>query len=220
MSLNVEERLKTLFSPKKLQLTWHDNRSSFLSCRKGKDGVSLRLHRLFASAPSRILEALPSYILKGDRSAAALLREMAHRYFSCQKAPPLPLQAKGMVYDLEEIAEKVRKSYFPALEPISIGWSEAKSRSRACRSMQLGVYDRHRNQIRIHPSLDQKKVPLYYLTFLVYHEMLHAICAPKLDQKGRIIVHTAEFRALEKQFEHFALSREWEKKGLLFHGRA
>jgi hypothetical protein len=210
-------------SPVPLNLTWHENRTSFFSCRKERQGVRLRLHRLFAKAPSPVLEAVIGYAMKGDRQAGATLRQMAHLYFSKKRAEPDTLSSKGKVYDLDEIKDRVGQRYFPKLE-VAIGWSKHR-RVGAFRCMTFGSYDRHRNQIRINPLLDQKGVPLYFIEFIVYHEMLHAKVPGRIDEKGAVRNHTAEFRKQEKEFAEFSLAKTWEKKSLEFfkrkrHGRS
>ncbi|MBI3900994.1 MAG: hypothetical protein HY324_02450, partial [Chlamydiia bacterium] len=149
----VEKKLVEFFPSSQLELTWHENKSSFLSCRKERGKVSLRLHRLFAKSSVVVLEALSQYILKGDRGAAALIRKEAHLHFSKFSVAPLPLEREGSVYHLGKVYQKVRKEYFsPDLE-IAIGWAK-RWRPGRFRSMTLGTYDRYRNQIQIHPLLD------------------------------------------------------------------
>ncbi len=92
--------------------------------------------------------------------------------------------------------------------------------------MTFGSYDKHRNQIRINPLLDDAAVPLYFVEFIVYHEMLHAVCPAKIDSRGAIRSHTREFRMQEKQFAEYDDAKEWEKTSLKFfkmrkrHGRS
>ena len=65
--------------------------------------------------------------------------------------------------------------------------------------------------IRINPQLDAKKVPSYYMEFLVYHEMLHADIGIK-NKNNRRIVHSGEFKKREKEFKQYEKAIEWEKK--------
>jgi hypothetical protein len=201
-------------SPVPLRLFWHENRTSFFSCRKDRWSLHLRLHRLFAKAPSPVLEAVIGYAMKGDRKAGTIVRQMAHLYFSQKRIEPDELVAKGRVYDLHEIQDRLRERYFPGLK-VAIGWSTHR-RVGAFRCMTFGTYDRHRNQIRIHPLLDDADVPLYFLEFIVYHEMLHAVIPARIDARGAVHSHTREFRHREKEFDKFDQAKEWEKKSLQF----
>jgi len=151
---------------------------------------------------------------------------MAHLYFTNTKAPSEPLVGKGAVYDLETIRDRVKNRYFSFHDvKVPIGWSKQK-KTRSFRCITFGSYDPHRDQIRIHPCLDDERVPLYFVEFIVYHEMLHAIYPPKIDERGRIRSHPPEFRLLEKKFADYYLAKQWEKSALQFlknrsrHGRS
>lgn len=221
MTLHFEEIASIKLAqlcPVELHLAWHENRSSYFSCRKERRSVHLRLHRLFAKAPSPVLEAVVGYALKGDRQAGTIVRQMAHLYFSQRRIAPEELESRGRVYDLVKIRDRIRKLYFPDVE-VAIGWSRHR-RSGQFKCVTFGTYDRHRGQVRINPILDDQAVPLYFIEFIVYHEMLHAICPTRVDARGAIHCHTREFRFRESQFPEFKAAKEWEKKSLqFFRGR-
>jgi len=200
--------------PFPLRLAWHENRTSYFSCRKERSSLHIRLHKLFAKAPSPVLEAVVGFALNGDRKSGSIMRQMAHLYFSKQRILPDPLEGKGKVYDLETLRDSVRDRFFPGLD-VSIGWSKERRKSKF-RCMTFGSYDRHRRQIRIHPLLDDAAVPSYFLEFVVYHEMLHAVCPARIDMQGAIRSHTPEFRRREQLFPQFEAAKEWEKKSLQF----
>jgi len=210
----MEHRLHAL-CPIPLTIVWHENRTTYFSARKEKKSLTMRLHRLFYQAPTPVLEALVRMALKKDREAYAIVKKMAYLYFHQTKAAPEPLPTEGGAYDLKEIYGRLKQSYFETDYDAAIGWS-AQSRSRKFRFITFGTYDRHRHQIRINPLLDDAQVPLFFLEFIVYHEMLHAVCAPEFDTGGRCRVHTREFREKEREFPHYGAAKEWEKKSLSF----
>jgi hypothetical protein len=206
-----------------LEIVWHENKSTFLSIRKDRGSLSLRLHRLFYDAPSPVLEALIKYALKKDRPSLAVIKQMAHLHFSKHSVEVKPLSPQGKFYHLQEIFDRLL-TLLP-IKGVQIGWSERK-RVGKLRSITFGSFDRHARQIRIHPILDDPQVPLYFLEFIVYHEMLHAVCSTKMSPGGRCSVHTPEFRERERQFPQFKQAMEWEKQCLTFfkkrkpHGRS
>lgn len=200
--------------PIPLHLAWHENRTSYFSCRKERDRMHLRLHRLFAKAPSPVLEAVVGFALKGDRRAGTVIRQMANLYFSQNQVAAVSLEAMGKIYNLHQIRDQIKKKYFPNLE-VAIGWS-TRNRVGSFRCITFGSYDRHRNQIRINSLLDDPLVPRYFLEFIVYHEMLHAICPSYIDARGAVRSHTREFRLLESKFAEFESAKEWEKQSLKF----
>jgi predicted metal-dependent hydrolase len=78
----------------------------------------------------------------------------------------------------------------------------------------MGVYFHDQKVIRIHTALDDARVPRYFVEMVVFHEMLHQIHPPALDETGRRIVHGPGFRAAERDFPGYQRSRAWEKAHL------
>ena len=77
----------------------------------------------------------------------------------------------------------------------------------------MGTYSHDERLIRIHPALDQPFVPVYFLEYLVFHEVLHHIL-PTPMVGGRALYHSPEFRERERSFRHYQRSLEWEKRNL------
>lgn len=217
----MTHRLHTLTSFP-LDLIWHENTSSYLSVKKGRGPIQLRVHRLFYDAPTPVLEALLLYALKRDTRAKAILKQMAHLHFSQNTLSSVPLNAQGNFYDLQAIYNSLLP--LVPISNVSIGWSPRAAKTRF-RSITFGTYDKQRRQIRINPLLDTPDVPLYFLEFIIYHEMLHALIPTQINTRGRCSIHSREFREQEERFPRFAEAKEWEKNSLKFlkkrysHGR-
>jgi predicted metal-dependent hydrolase len=79
------------------------------------------------------------------------------------------------------------------------------------RKRRLGSYQRDRDIIRINPVLDSKRVPRYFLEFIVYHEMLHAAFAVESGSTKQR-VHSLEFKRRERLFKNYALALQWEER--------
>ncbi|MBX7066877.1 MAG: SprT-like domain-containing protein [Parachlamydiales bacterium] len=191
-----------------IEIIWHENKTIYFSVKKENGIYSLRLHRLFHDAPSPVLEALLRYAVRRDKKAKAIIRQMAHLHFSRNVAEAKPLPPVGSVYDLKEVFDRLLP--LVPIEGVSIGWSDRRGRGRL-RSITFGTFDHHTRQIRINPILDDEQVPLYFLEYIVYHEMLHALCPSKMDGSGRCTVHSKEFREKERQFPRFVEAKVWEK---------
>lgn len=195
-----------------ITITWHENERVYLSVKKNRGLTQLRIHRLFFDAPTPVLQALIDYALKRDPKAKVIIRQMAHLYFSQNHKKPKELPVNGKVYDLQEIFNRLNQSFF--LEGVCVGWGE-KGGWGKFRSITFGTYNAHTRQIRINPILDHKEVPLYFLEYIVYHEMLHAIYPTQMAMSGRCAIHTKEFREKERQFPLFEEAKRWEKKSLM-----
>jgi hypothetical protein len=59
--------------------------------------------------------------------------------------------------------------------------------------------------------LDSRRVPAFYVEFIVYHEMLHAVVESTV-KNGRRRIHAREFQEREKLFEHYEKACAWEKE--------
>ena len=214
MIATLQERMNALSTiPCHVQI--HDNCSTYLRSEKRSGLLHLFMHRFFSEAPTPVLEAVLRFAKGRDRRALQTIRQMANLYFSENKIEPRKFNVVGDVYNLEEILNRVRKTYFPPDYSPAIGWAGRRPNGKF-RSITFGTYDRHRHQVRINPILDHKEVPLSFIEFVVYHEMLHGICLPLVDSLGRTRVHTPEFRAKEKLFAEFKEAKAWEKKSLVF----
>ena len=200
--------------------------STYASARRARSGaLRLTVHRLFLHAPTPVLQALVRFAIRPDRECRAIIRQMAHLFFTTIE-PPLANRAlsdpKGACIDLQELYDRVNAEYFEGKIAVPIAWFSAP-RYKKFRHITFGVYDRTEPIIRINRLLDHDTVPLPFVEFIVYHEMLHAVCKSLLDPRGRLLVHTAEFKRLEKRHKYYPFAKEWEKGCLTFfrrlHGR-
>jgi hypothetical protein len=182
------------------------NINNTIRLRDGK--IYARLSDLLEGAPESVLESIVHillaklyrkpiedlhatryrrYVSSHDLSRKAhLIRQMRGR----KKIVP----AKGHVYDLEEIFDKLnQRFFFGLLGRPQMTWSSNHSRQ------SLGHYDPAHNAIVVSRVFDHPKVPRYAIEYLVYHEMLHLRHPVKL-RGSRRCVHSREFLAEEKLF--------------------
>ena len=217
----LQTRLQTLYS-RPLQVKILDGKSTYASAIKTRTGVlRLSVHRLFLHAPTPVLEALIRFATKPDRASRAVIRQMANLYFMSIEPPQADdslSDAKGEHIDLQELYDRTNADYFGNTLNIPIAWFPAP-RYRKFRHITFGTFDRTLPLVRLNRILDHPDVPLPFVEFIVYHEMLHAVCGPRLDRGGRLCVHTAEFRREEAKHRHYLFSKEWAKKSLKFFKR-
>lgn len=82
---------------------------------------------------------------------------------------------------------------------------------KATRYRRLGCFMPLQNIIKINPILDDSTIPSYFMEYIVYHEMLHAVYPP-IHTGTKRVVHHKKFVAMEKQFPDYAKAKAWEKK--------
>jgi hypothetical protein len=123
-------------------------------------------------------------------------------------------QEKGEFFDLRKIFDKLNAQYFRnQLKGYSIVWGR-KRRQRPREYVVFGTIQEEDRIIRIHPLLDRALVPTWFLEYVVYHEMCHAVVPDRFDNSGRRIVHHEKFYERERQFRWFRRAKQWEDENL------
>ena len=105
---------------------------------------------------------------------------------------------EGRFFHLEEIFDSLNVRFFGGLlgRP-ELTWSEHNAKR------SLGHYDAAHNTIVVSRVFDRPSSPRYAIEYLLYHEMLH-LKHPVRRRGLRRCVHSAEFKAEEARFPHFA----------------
>jgi hypothetical protein len=203
---------------KSLDLALTNNHYSMISVRRKPDGYRLRLHQMFVGAEPRIVRALARYVVHNDRRASALLGEYieANQHVIRQqerKPRELKVRTAGKHHDLQVIYDRLNAQRFGGALEARITWGPATARGRARRSIKMGSFAVEDRVIRIHPTLDRADVPEFFVSWIVFHEMLHGKHEVK-RANGRRRFHTPEFLAEEATFPEFDRARAWEKANL------
>jgi hypothetical protein len=127
----------------------------------------------------------------------------------------LDLAYAGRHFNLKAVFDRLNARHFRrALNGYSIRWGRARRR-RPLRYFIFGSIDDSRKLINIHPLLDAPFVPHWFLEYIVYHEMLHAVTPEEPLPGGRRRLHTTEFLRRERRFPHYQRARRWERDNLL-----
>ena len=197
---------------KSISLVVTDNATSMISFRKKAESVALRLHRLFLGADEHVFDEIAGFIKNRTcpmRHTRSFINSNRHHLKS---APPrrITINTCGRHYDLIPIFKDVNRRYFNGAVTSAITWGRRGTRRFPARRT-LGTYLEDRNLIRIHPVLDSRRVPLFYIEFILYHEMLHAVMESQV-KNGRRSIHAKEFRRREKLFEHYERAAQWERE--------
>ncbi|HET6280918.1 MAG TPA: hypothetical protein VFH73_08130 [Polyangia bacterium] len=203
---------------KTLELRLTNNHYSMISVRRKQDGYRLRLHRMFVAAGPRIVRALARYVVHNDRRASTLLgeyiEENQHIIRQQVRMPrKLQLRTAGRHHDLQAIFDRLNAERFAGKLEARITWGPVASRRRRRRSIKMGSFAVEDRVIRIHPALDQASVPEYFVSWIIFHEMLHGK-HEVLRRDGRRRFHTPEFLEEERTFADYQRACVWEKANL------
>jgi hypothetical protein len=204
-----------------LALAITDNRHTMISVKRGRNHrYQARVHHMFLDAPPVITRALARYIASNERESSrelgAYIDQNQGEIQKTRLREPV-MQTAGVHCDLQEMFDRLDAQYFEghiASLGVRITWGgRGASRRRRRVSMKMGSYAVEERLIRIHPSLDRDFVPRFFVEWIVFHEMLHAIHPmPVVD--GRRQFHTPAFMHHERQFAEYVRARDWERKNL------
>ena len=201
---------------KPVRLTLTENRSVLLSFRREGGRVHLRLHRMFLHAPAPVVRAVARGLQRKNRTADGTVRRFMndnlHRVRKVPRTLP-PLSTLGRVHDLKQVFEHLNGRFFGGRLRVPLTWGRGSGRARRG-GLTFGSYDPVLGLIRIHPVLDRRDVPLYFLESVIHHEMLHHHMGGVPDRAGRTVYHSRAFRQAEARYPWHRQALAWEKANL------
>jgi hypothetical protein len=140
------------------------------------------------------------------------MNDNLYRVRKAQRPLP-PLLTQGRVHDLAEVYARLNERFFSRRLRVPLTWGRGSGRARRG-GLTFGSYDPVLGLIRIHPVLDRREVPLYFLESVVFHEMLHHLLGGVPDRAGRTVYHSRAFRQAEAQYPWHRQALAWEKANL------
>ena len=217
---NMNERLCGFFQNlqmqmgKNLKLSINNNRSTMLSVKWEPHQTKVSIHKMFLDAPDSIKTALALYLTRQHKVISPSIKayiegNLAHvNHSHLVKEQKLDLQGKH--FQLQKIYDTLNTCYFNNELQLRITWfGHPIARSR--RRLSLGLYYNFLKLIKIHRLLDDPIIPEYVIEYVIYHEMLHAVCPPYIDERGFNRAHGSNFKRRESQFIHYGKAKAWLK---------
>lgn len=205
----------------RLKRSWH------LKINRRTGARLLTVPRYLQSAPQSIKSALIEWaclpVYKRGKNSATLEKkrnlEQLIQSHICSLDPSLyssrldisklENKTRGHRYDLREIFDTINNTYFDNSVKASVRWGSYSSLTsyQTCRLEKNGTKV---NLITIAGVYNHPEVPLYALQAVMYHEMLH-IVVPPYKKNGRNVIHSPEFKKIERQFAYYNQWHEWER---------
>ncbi|MBA2663637.1 MAG: hypothetical protein H0U74_15210 [Bradymonadaceae bacterium] len=192
-----------------VDLVLTDNRRRMVSSRKRKNRYVVRIHHMFIGCDHATADALIGLARGQGEESRELIRAYIdeHRDEIRFEQDADNRQSDGAHHDLQSMLDVIRAELgLDGFEDIAITWGRD---GRGRRSIRFGSYDFDQRLIRVHPVLDQDWVPDFFVAFIVYHEILHAVHPPNRNNSRRC-VHTPEFREMEMRYAHYNEALAWE----------
>ena len=217
---SLERRIRAHLPRGRVQVTFTDNRYTMISVRRipKETRYEVRLHHMFAEADPVITRALARYIAENDADASRVLGDFidgnsGHVRGRARRAPATVIFTAGEHHDLRQIFDELNARYFDNRIEAAITWGARTGRPRRRNSIKMGSYSVEDRLIRIHRSLDRAFVPGFFVSWIVFHEMLHQVHDIRV-KNGRREFHSKAFLSDEAQFEHYDEARLWERRHL------
>lgn len=173
--------------------------------REAAQLLQVKINQGFMSAGDEVWAAIIRAPISGSTAADRLL---IHQYAQSEDfgevlveiegygEPPAD-STRGRIYSLDEIFRRVNRAYFGGTMPKpKLEWN------RMLTERKFGHYRQPGDTVMLSVSLDDERVPLHTVDFVMYHELLHKKHGSLLVG-GRQIVHTAAFRAEERLFAQY-----------------
>jgi hypothetical protein len=208
------ERRLTQAHHRPVLLSVTDNRRQMISLAHRSGVLCARIHHMFLDAPGDVVEALVRFVGRGDRAASLVVgRFIDENGFRIRATRPVvtPVVTQGQTHDLLALFRGVNEKYFGGGVDALITWGRKTSAKKgARRSIKLGSYSAVERLIRIHPALDKPWVPRYFVSYILYHEMLHHVI-PSSQGGGRKMLHPPVFRERERLFRDYDRALAWER---------
>lgn len=120
-------------------------------------------------------------------------------------SPPIPLPVPEVTHHhLESLAAEIHRTYFFKYPPLPVRWGQQISRKKR-RSIRLGSYNHATAEVRIHPILNSRAIPAFFVQSVIFHEYLHHVLGPH---------HNRRFHQHERQYRYHRESQEWIRRNL------
>ena len=198
--------------------------------------IEIRLSSFFSEAPVEVQEAVAVWLKstrrarRGEdiRAANRTLNEFIDASLMRIPAPPRKRTTeypRGETHNLTPLFKglvsgplaEFRPSHFAPLGLPVVTWGR-RGKSQAQSSLQLGSYHEDQHHIRINPVLDQPSVPLHFIRFVLFHELLHATRSAAarrnpLLTSGRLH-HDRTFREREASYADFKVAMDWQSRNV------
>lgn len=202
-----------------LQLVVNENRSTMLNVLERRRGFArLSVHKMFLDAPEDVVSAVASFV-QGVRPKKGVNAFVIRSYIQSNLARfdyshllnKQKLTTEGRFYNLKEMYDKINAEYFEGKLDLAITWYGAWGRKNRSR-VTFGEYFDHLKLVKIHRVLDDLFFPDYFVSYIIYHEIVHHIVPGYMDEAGFFRSHGADFKALEVLFKDYKKAIAWEKR--------
>lgn len=210
---SLERKLKMAHMGKAVVLGITNNNRSIVTHQVQNGVLHVRVHHMFLAAPGGVIDALVEYLTSPRATDASRIVDayIAGKGAKFKIGKRHPVDTEGDHHDLTEIFEALNQKYFNGCIEALITWGR-RSKQKPKKAINLGSYLPEK-VIKINRALDQAWVPKYFVSYIVFHEMLHQVF-PSDQVSHRRSLHPAEFLETERKYPGYERAIAWERKNL------
>lgn len=207
------------YLPSNYKVNFTDKGKNLIIIKKNIFNTIINLHSVFLKGDKNLIQNIINFIKKNNfyEESKRKLNDFYHnnqikKHIKIKKS----FKHKDIYSYLHEIIDEIKTKYEEIdFNQLKITWGKYyKTRKR---SIRFGSFDRRHDLIRIHPVLDNEKVPDFFIRSIIYHETAHFIMFFK-NHKDR--PHGRKFHDLLKMIDkEYKMSKNWEKnnRNLFFY---
>ncbi|HOV15250.1 MAG TPA: hypothetical protein PK771_13255 [Spirochaetota bacterium] len=212
------------FIPFQCKIAVKANTRTVISIKKGLFCSTVIINSIFLHATNDIINEVIYFIKNFDKSDVRLINskkiiknfyeQNSHLIDHNRSKRRINLNHNYKFKDINllfnESIYKLKTVYYNIdYSSLKISWG--RMTLRRTRSIRFGSYNKDRCLIRIHPILDRKDIPDYFIKSIIYHEIGHFIY--NILYPNSKTHHNNLFYSLLKQIdENYFKSEKWENE--------
>ena len=191
-----------------------NTRNRLIRVRKNIFTTNINIHPIFLKADKNIIHDIINFILQRNTQKIKESKKNLSKFFNDNYTSKTTrinnnYEYKNILSMFDEIILNLKQIYKNIdFNKLKITWGKNYKKHRV--SIRFGSFDKKNILIRIHPCLDKKTIPDYFIRSIIYHEISHFIIqAINKDS----MPHSKEFKNVLKQIDpEYKISRKWEKE--------
>ncbi len=120
----------------------------------------------------------------------------------------IPRKPKVKESDLLVIFDDLNRAYFGGMVYGGIGWRFFRIGKK---DFTLATCEMTERFIRVSNVLEDRRIPVWFLKFVVYHEMIHLYLGPQqFDRAGYSYPHNSRFKLIEQRHSDYEKAVNFE----------